>query len=600
MSTQEDIGTLDFALVFQLSYEPSYISEIARKLQVGNFPLGYDIDTSGDDTVVLGDGSEPESADELTRRWSNINEETAVERVAGIVNIVQNQGGSPFEEVNVGYDVESDSSRGESQDVGSPHQQFSGRGLETTKEWRDYKIVENTSDAADSIGDVFENTGLDDMADRIRELVAVEPWVAESDVVTAEDKISTIEQLSRSGNDISRDAEVILQDALSRQFKFYDVVRFSDYNSPGVDFYVEDERNREWGLTVEISVRWVNPIGEPYVETKKEDALDRDSDLLIIAPRFRDSLLEKYEDASDPDWNADPLSQMVHLHRVPSSSPEIYRPFAKKPDEVEELDGTGNPIIVPDSEEARELLQRQGAVGDDYPVVERDYSVFVDLLDGVNRDYVRIPESQYRNSIREAIEPLLWEFLRPYKIEQFIVDTYWERGLTQSEVGRLVDRSGSTIGRWMREWGVIRRGTGAPELSQGVIDIWKKMYRGDDPFPEQFSGYRILAEYNRHPLWDLQDWREWYQGSSEEERKETVAKQGSFRDNLDYTLMFGPNDRLQPSYTFILNTLRDNGVEIREPDEAPRVPYSAYPSNGALEFMLNKNQNTIVDTGDEE
>ena len=286
---------------------------------------------------------------------------------------------------------------------------------------------------------------------------------------------------------------------------------------------------------------------------------------------------------------------MVHLHRLPAEDSAVYSPFAKKPDEVHEPDNGGNPIIIPDNDEARQRLSRSNNIGDSYPVVDSNRARFTSALDMVHRDYTTISESNYRNQIRESIEPLLWEFLRPYKIEQFLIDTYWNKSLTQNEIGKLVDRTGGTIGTWMRRTGVMRRGGGAPELSDDTIEIWSRMYRGEDPFKKQFSGYRILAEYNRHPLWDLQDWKDWYSNTTEQERKETIAKQDSYRDSLGYTLMFDPNDRLQPSYSFVLSTLKDNGVEVRQPDEAPRVPYSAYPSRDSLEYMLNKNQDTIVE-----
>jgi hypothetical protein len=124
------------------------------------------------------------------------------------------------------------------------------------------------------------------------------------------------------------------------------------------------------------------------------------------------------------------------------------------------------------------------------------------------------------------------------------------------------------------------------------------MYEGEDPFQEEFSGYRIQAEYNRHPTWDLEDWEEWYQETGPGQRQEIMSTQDSYRENLDYTVMLGVSDRLLPSYTFILSTLDDIGVDIRKPDEAPRVPYSAYPSREALEYQINRNEDTIVDTSE--
>lgn len=540
ISSEDGYSNEDIAAILDMAREPSYISEIARKLE-----------EYYDDWGMTGSGS--------------------IEKVAIAASMFD--GREDVDLYSIGYSGES-----MGQVESSPMNTIADGEDGQDNRWNTYTLIHYKSDG--EVRDAFKD--------------AVDPSV------TPEDKRSIIQNLSGTGNEISKDAEKIMQDVMQRQFKYYEVTEAPDYNDPGVDFYVEDEGNREWGLAIEVSVRWVNPIDSPYLNSKEEKAMERDADLVILAPRFTNSLMEQYEDPDNTRYNADPLSEMVHLHRVPSGSPEVYRPFAKKQDEVGEGYRGGNPVIVQDEPKAMEMLESRGNVGDDYPVVSDSRGRFLASLDVVNREGSSITESEYRNQLREAIEPLLWEFLRPYKIEQFLVDTYWDKGLNQGGIGRLIDRSGSTVGDWMRKWGVMRRGTGAPELSDRVVEIWKRMYNGEDPFPQQFSGYRILAEYNRHPMWTLDDWEDWYQNTTEEERKETVVKQGSYRDNLGYTLMFNPSDRLQPSYSFVLKTLKDNGVDVRNPDEAPRVPYSAYPSKGSVEFMLNKNQNTIVDVTEED
>ena len=536
ISSKQAIAQEDVAKVIELAAEPSYISEIARKL-VENDPA-----------------------------WDTA-EVTAIGKVSLIVSFLEERGDINI--FDIGYNSDA---MGQSES--SPKRTLTNEEGGGSTSWNPYTLVHTFDEP--------------DIRDRFEELVdlSVDPI----------DKIQAIEMLSSKGNQVSKDAEEIMQDVMLRQFRHYDEVEVPDYNDPDVDFYVEDEDRRDWGLAIEVSVRYVNPIDQPYLDAKKDKADERDADLLIIAPKFTDNLLDLYENPEDPGWNADPLSDMVHLHRVPPTEPTVYYPFAKTPEEIKNESIKGNPIVVPDGEESRERLASTGNVGSSYPVVDDEYSDFIDAIGLVDRDAVVLTESQYRNAIRESIEPLLWEFLRPYKIEQFLVQTYWKLELSQNEVGNLIDRSDSTIRRWMREWGVMRRGTGAPELSDEVIEIWKRMYEGKPPFKEQFSGYRILAEYNRHPLWSLSDWKEWYQRSTEEERKEAMAGQIDPESNVGYTLMFGPEDRLQPSYSFILSTLEDEGVEIREPDEAPRVPYSAYPSKKALEYMINKNQDTIVET----
>lgn len=533
----------DVEKVAEMAIEPSYVSEIARKLR---------------------------KADES---WAEVSEDTAVRRVAKIVNLLDDR--MDMEVVEFGSDVEG-------QLESSPKTSFGPGGTMETEEWRDYKIIHNPDI---DYGEVRKS---------YRGYVDTK--------VTLEDKLGMVAKVSGSGNDISIQAEEMAQDVLARQFREYDKVEFSDYNDPGIDFYVEDEGRRKWGLSIEISTRWVNPIDEPYLESKKDKAFDRDSDLIIMAPNIADNLLEKYEDPSEPPWHDYPESERIHLHVVPPQKPTTYRPFAMSVEDIvnETKRGSGNPILVPDSEKLREKIEESGNVSDSYPVVEDERSVLREVLTELRRDYQVVTESMYRNYIRESIEPLLWEFLRPYRIEQFLLDTYWDKGLTQKDIGRLVDRSGSTIGDWMMRWGVMRKGTGAPELSDEVREIWRRMYEGEEPFGEEFSGYRIKAEYNRHPLWDLDDWEQWYEDGDDSGRKSVSLENQSYRENLSYTVMAGASDRLLPSYTFIMKTLKEIGVEIREPDEAPRVPYSAYPSKGALEYMVNKNQETIVEVEGQE
>jgi len=537
-SSEDAFDQDDVAKVLEMAREPSYISEIARKLE------------------------------RFDGQW-NLTGTGSVEKVAIIVSMLDERGDVDL--MNVGYDGETDA-----QEDASPMPSLTeGVTGEDQDTWNEYTLVHYTDDV--EVRDTFKD--------------------AIDTTVTVEDKVQIIKNLSGSGNRVSMQAEEIMQDVMERQFRFYEETQTPEYNDPGLDFYVNDEDQRDWGLAVEVSVRWVNQIGSRYLEDKKEKAFDLDADLLILAPRFTQELLKEYEDPSDQDRHADPLDQMVHLHTVPTMKPDVYQPFAVDPEKVHERDPGGNPVIVPDDGQARERLKNRGNVGGGYPVVDEEYSDFIQNMDDVFREYTVIRESDYRHEMREALEPLLWEFLRPYKVEQFLQDMYWDKDLNQSDIGGLIDRSGSTIGEWMRRWGVIRRGTGSPELSDETIEIWKRMYRGDDPFPKQFSGYRIQAEYNRHPLWGLDEWREWYENTEEDERQDVIKKQSSHTDMVGYTLLYNPQDRLFPSYTFIRTTLQDEGVKLRQPDEAPRVPYNAYPSKSALGYMLNKNQDTIVEVG---
>lgn len=544
ISSEEAFKPQDIKDVLSLAHEPSYVSEIARKMRV------------------------------ISDRWANMAEKTTIGSVAKLIYALEEEG--RVETTDVGYE------NNEGQAEGSPHLTFSGQGgEEETTEWKQYTLVHDP--------DIEFNEARDEVKAITDTSVSVPA------------KVDIINTLSGKGNIISQQAETILQDTMRRQFRYYDVIETPDYNDPGVDFYVEDSEQRDYGLAIEVSTRYVNPIGKPYLNAKKEKADELDADLVIIAPKFTDELLMEYENPDNPRWHSDDGSELIHLHEVPSDSPIVYRPFAKKPYDDNIKDAKGNPIIIPDNERVQSRLIDRGRVGEEYPVVNSDYSDFVDAITNVNRDAFRITESAFRNQIREAIEPVLGNLMKPYKVEQFLVDMYWDKSLTQSEIGRLVGRSGGTIGDWMAsdKWNIITRGTGAPELDNETVEIWKRMYNGEPPFVDEngdsieHSGYRIQAEYNRHPLWTLDDWEEWYQDTTEEERMEMMTQSDSFRNGIDYTIMLGPENRLQPSYSFILRTLKDNGVEVRAPDEAPRVPYPAYANRETLRYMLNRSSGTF-------
>jgi len=584
MSAEEEqpIGQIDISMMSEMLQEPMYLSELARRMQALELPYNYD------KGQVPSDGG--------YKTWDEVSEGQALVSVMwGISALVGGDESGQYEVFEQIYDSEDDSNPGESQSVGSPHYTLTNDDDPITNEWKPYSIVHNTG--GKNAGESLQEEGYTDKASRMRKNI--------DRSISTEEKAEKALELSRLGNDVSRNAESIMQDVFQRQFREYEETRVEDYNDPGIDFAVVDSDRRDYGLLIEVSTRWVNPIGKSYVKSKLGHALDLEEtgddlqpwDIVILAPKFTQSVKDDFE----ADYITNPEQSMVNLFEVPSDRPGTLQPYATSPEDIQDRksEGGGNPVIVPDSQKVRDLARKTGNIGDEYPVVDDNFDAFIRSLDEVYRQYEVVTESRYRNMLREAVEPLLWEFMRPYKIEQFLIDMYWDRGLNQSQIGRLVDRSGSTIGSWMREFGVMRRGTGAPELSQETKEVWRRMYEGEDPFPQQFSGYRIQAEYNRHPLWGLQDWKEWYQRSTENERKKVSGMQNSFRNELDYTILVGANDRLTPSYSFILKTLKDMGVEVRAPDEAPRVPYSAYPSRGALEYMINKDEDTIVEVDEE-
>jgi len=535
MSANEgEQAQVDIGRVADMAAEPSYLSEIARKLNDA-----YDV--------------------------SRYN----VGLVAQAVSVLADRDG--FALYDVGY------GNNGGQAVGSVHFAMVPDGdTDETKKWREYTVIHN------------ENPNFGDMPSEIQG--KINPTVA------VQDKVAIIDILSGNGNFVSKAAERITQDAMERQFREYKETYYGDYNDPGIDFTVSDGDRRNFGISVEVSTRWENPIGSPYIGSKKDAALDNDYDLIVIAPSFRDKLLDQYEDAERNEWHAEAEGELTHLHRVPTDRPAVYRPFAMSPpDDDFDPDG-GFPVIVPDSQSVRDRIGDMGHVGNRYPVVRGDLTDFRDALESVDRDFRLITESGYRAQIREAVEPLLHEFAKPYKVEQWLIETYWDERRTTDEVGELVGVSGRTIRDWLSDqhWDIVTRGTGT-NLSEGTVEIWRRMYEGEDPFPKEMTGYEVQSLYNRHPLFDLGDWRSWYD-TDEDLRDALIRKTGGPLESVGYTLMVGTDERLEPSYSFIVNRLRREGVDIREGFVGNSGTVT--PTGLALEYAINREVGDLSDSSE--
>lgn len=605
MSSERDdtIGGLDFRLVADVAQEPSYVSEIGRKLREADMPLGYRLDTDGQTTVVLDSGEEPDSESDLVRSWGNLSAETAARKAAGIVNLAMEADDNEFGSEKVGA----------GQEIGSPKYSWAGDGLEEVQQWQDYKLVRNTDRSARTVGNVFENTGLDGLAERLRDVVNVEPWVPDGEFIDVADKREIIQVLSEQGNEVSRNVELIAQDVFDRQFRYMDTAVATGYSDPRPDYEVYDGGQMDYRLMIEVTTRWVNPVDKPYMESKKNDAFEEDADLLVMGPKFRNDMVDKYGVVGDEDSMVAAETDLVNLVRVPPREGKFFDPFLLSVSDIPESPGggTGNPIIVPDRSETRQRLDTFGRVGSRYPVVDGEFDRMQEFLEYVQRDYNVVSESQYRNMVREALEPVFYNFTRPYRIEQFLIDTYWEGGMLQREIAEDIGVSTSTIQTWMdsEHWNIITRGfagvtgvgdegeTTRPLLSDETGEIWERMYRGTEPFDREHTGYEIQTKYNRHPVFDLDDWRRW-EALSDEERAEITASQDPDREGLSYTIMLGPEDRLMPSYSYIISVLRDRGIEIREGffGESGVV----YPTRKALEYMVNTNIDTFGPEGSAE
>lgn len=521
-------------VVLELTVEPMYLSEIARKIQL-----------------------------------SGVIEDVGLKRVTQAASVLTNRDG--VEIYSVGYDDN------DGQYDSSPKLSLSEEGgVEETDKWNEYTVIHNNTTDYDSVRE-----GLKDYVDPS---------------VTLGQKEAIINILAGEGNRMSKVAEAIMQDEMERQFRNYDIVEVSGYNDPGPDFYVEDDDMRDYGLLIEVTVRHENPVDKPYIDSKQEDAIDRDADVVILGPSFTDTMATKYEDIEGKEHEQIPDDSIVHLHRVPNDKPEVYRPFGTDLPPEYERDTGGFPIILPDTDSVRGKLIRTGHVGDSYPVVDSMPDRLVESLEDVSREFDGIRESGYRTQLREAIEPLLYEFGRPYQIEQYLIDTYWDKGLTQAEIGRLNGVSDRTISEWMSDnrWDIITRGTNTP-LDDSIVEIWRRMYEGEEPFDKQHTGYEIQSLYNQFPYYSLSDWEEW-NNLSEEQKARLLEIRVSARDNVEYTILLGSENRLFPSYDFIIERLRRAGVDIRAGTFSETG--TVYPTGTALEYMINRDFTTLGRDGD--
>lgn len=561
-----EITDVDAGLVSDMAVEPSYFSEIARKLRRGGYPMGYNKEDVESDTT-------------LDRTWDMLTPNAAVRRVSKTAFALTETNPNMYEIVEVGYDTERSHEMGESQSGASTHLSFSQVGYTEEDKWRPYKVIHNVATTSDDIGsmwDEWDRPGFKKMIQR-----EVDPSV------TVEDKKEVVKLLSRSGNDMSKYAELIMQDVFERQFSRYGTpqvpvkVVYGDYNDPGEDFYFEDIKD-ERAIQVEISTRYENPIGQPYVDTKTETAYDLESDegvavdVLIMAPDFTHDLMEKYGEDD----------RMV-LAEVPNSGvPTTSRYMFKEKDRTD-VEGEGSPIIAPDGSETSTILREEGHVGNDYPVVDGFDGDYEETLKAVGREFDVVTESRYRNMIREASEPLLDIFNYPYRIEQFLLDMYWDKGLTQSAIGNIIGAGQSTISDWMNDqhWGIVTRGTGT-YLSDETKSLWEDMYGGEEPFPNKMSGYDIKYLYNMHPTFDREDWSDWF-GLDPSEREEQLERQYPSKKDVTYTIMLGKDERIFPSYSFIMTTLDRMGVDIRE---GMFGSGSVIATGLARGYMLNEDQ----------
>lgn len=231
MLSSEDVGK-----VAELAVEPSYISEIARKLQ--------------ETDPVFGDFSLTTIIQIVSRSVFVLGEEERVEIVRPTL-------------------------RGNT--ISSPKSSLTGEGFSVTDEWKEYTIVQ-TIEKPDEIREGFRGV------------------VDES--ITINDKIEITQFLSSAGKQMAELSEDILEDVVNERFDF-DHVTTADFNSPGEDVYAEvDGHGYLFEISVrwvnEISTPYINNKFNLVSNFEMDRGVP--VDLVIMAPRFSRRAIDRVED----------------------------------------------------------------------------------------------------------------------------------------------------------------------------------------------------------------------------------------------------------------------------------------------------------------
>lgn len=364
--SEQEVGQLDVSLVSDLTIEPRYISEIARTLRELNLPRGMNRD-------------QLEGLEFFPETWGQISHNNALTRVMIALDNLTSDSPDEYDVYHYDYDVEDRFVPGSSQRVGSMHLERSEEGLSETKKWRSYSVIHNVSDRLEDAGSLLDETGWNELANKLRREI--------NPIVTVEDKLNRIRTVSRTGNEQSRLIENLMQGQLgnivTRSGEPVGEMGLTGYSDPSVDFYAIDFTTPDGtkfdnGLIVEITSRWVNPIGDPYISSKSNSSIELEKehgvtfDVIVIAPKFADGMKERYE-----------TSDIIYLKEFPTRE--------------------GNPVVIQDSPQVRGGLSQSPRVGDDYPVVDRDFNRYIETLNMLNREYTVLPEWDYRQTIEEMV-----------------------------------------------------------------------------------------------------------------------------------------------------------------------------------------------------
>jgi len=229
------LGSHDVAAVAEMAVEPSYISEIARKLQ---------------------DVGEP---------WSLMTHNIAVQIVSRAAYAMYEEGRLEVVRPSLGGQVES-----------SVKSTLPGHGFKQSDTWREYTVIRSSTDT-----------------DQIRSSFL--PYVDMD--VSMDNKLEIVQHLSSAGNQMAKISERILQDQI--QTYVFDQLELSGYNDPGLDVYAERdgkgygiEVSTRW--VNPISSPYVSSKFDEVAEMEEKRGVP--VDLLVMAPRFTNRELRRRRD----------------------------------------------------------------------------------------------------------------------------------------------------------------------------------------------------------------------------------------------------------------------------------------------------------------
>lgn len=235
--TKVPLNQADAADVIEMAVEPSYISEIARKLRAA-------------------DG-----------RWNGMSHKTAVGKVSRVVRALE-------ENKRVASDyIDYSSTKG--QRFGSLKQTMAG----VQAEWEGYKIVHSF------------DTDIDVVREGFKDYVDTE--------INTQDKVNIIKDISGYGKKVSEMSEGLLED-VAKDFYGEENVVSSSYTDPSIDTFVEmEDGSVAYEISTRsvnpIGVGYANQKLQTAID--KGEEIGSTFDVVLMAPEFTGTVEHRYGDS---------------------------------------------------------------------------------------------------------------------------------------------------------------------------------------------------------------------------------------------------------------------------------------------------------------